>query len=58
MNYRRTKEISQKSFYRQNISNQSIMDGRTVSAHKFRTRLGFKHYDVTLTKKISTNKNN
>ena len=26
------------------------MDCRTTSAHKFRTRLGFKYYDVILTK--------
>ena len=29
------------------------MDCRTVSAHKFRTRLGFKQYDVILTKEQS-----
>ena len=29
------------------------MDCRTTSAHKFRTRLGFKQYDVVLTKKQS-----
>ena len=38
------------------------MDCRTTLAHKFRTRLGFKQYDVNLIiiiiKKISTNKNN
>ena len=27
-----------------------IMDCRTTSAHKFRTRFGFKQYDVSLTK--------
>ena len=27
-----------------------IMDCKTTSAHKFRTRLGFKQYDVILTK--------
>ena len=27
-----------------------IMDWRTVAAHNFRTRLGFKQYDVILTK--------
>ena len=26
------------------------MDSRTTSAHKFRTGLGFKQYDVVLTK--------
>ena len=30
-----------------------IMDCRTTSAHKFRTRLGFKQYDVILTKEES-----
>ena len=30
-----------------------IMNCRTTSAHKFRTRLGFKQYDVTLTKEKS-----
>ena len=30
-----------------------IMDCRTTSAHKFRTRLGFKQYDVILTKEQS-----
>ena len=29
------------------------VDCRTISAHKFRTRLGFKQYDVILTKKQS-----
>ena len=28
------------------------MDCRTTSAHKFRTKLGFKQYDVILTKNI------
>ena len=36
-----------------------IMDCRTKSAHTFRTRLGFKQYNVILTKKtISAHKNN
>ena len=29
------------------------MDGRTTSAHKFRTRLALKQYDVILTKEKS-----
>ena len=29
------------------------MDCRTAAAHKFRTRLGFKQYDVILTKEQS-----
>ena len=29
------------------------MDFRTTPAHKFRTRLGFKQYDVILTKEKS-----
>ena len=30
-----------------------IIDCRTTAAHKFRTRLGFKQYDVILTKEQS-----
>ena len=30
-----------------------IMDYKTTSSHKFRSRLGFKHYDVILTKQQS-----
>ena len=29
------------------------MDCQTISAHKFKTRLGFKEYDVILTKEQS-----
>ena len=29
------------------------MDCRTIAVHKFRTRLGFKHYDVILAKEQS-----
>ena len=35
------------------MSIKVIMDCRTTSAHKFRTRLGFKQYDVILTKEQS-----
>ena len=34
-------------------SDRLIMDCRTTSAYKFRTRLGFKQYDVILTKEQS-----
>ena len=40
------------------------MDSRTAMAHKFRTRLGFKQYNVILTKeqsvltKVTKNKHN
>ena len=30
-----------------------LKDCRTISAHKFRTRLGFKQYDVILTEEQS-----
>ena len=35
------------------MSIKVIMDCRTTSAHKFRTRLGFKQYDVIITKEQS-----
>ena len=37
-------------FIEENLTIKVIMDCRTLSAHKFRTRLGFKPYDVILTK--------
>ena len=35
------------------LDTRVIMDCRTTSAHKFRTRLGFKQYDIILTKEQS-----
>ena len=35
------------------LASKVFMDCRTTSAHKFRTRLGFKQYDLTLTKEQS-----
>ena len=38
-------------FIRKELATKVIMDCRTTAAHKFRTRLGFKQYDVILTNK-------
>ena len=43
-------KIIQKKFNRQMLA---IMGCRKTSAHKYRTKLGFKQYDVILTKKQS-----
>ena len=40
-------------FIDEKLTIKVIMDCRTTSAHKFRTRLGFKQYDVILTKEQS-----
>ena len=40
----------QQNFTDETLAVKVIMDCRTTSAHKFRTRLGFKQYDVILTK--------
>ena len=40
-------------FIDEKLAVKVIMDCRTTSAHKFRTRLGFKQYDVILTKEQS-----
>ena len=37
-------------FLDENLASKVIMICRTTSAHKFRTRLEFKRYDITLTK--------
>ena len=37
-------------FINKKIGIKVIMDCRTTLVHKFRARLGFKHYDVILTK--------
>ena len=38
-------------FIDENLAIKVIMDCRTTSAYKFKTRLGFKQYDVILTKR-------
>ena len=38
-------------FIRKELAAKVIMDCRTTAVHKFTTRLGFKQYDVILTKK-------
>ena len=40
-------------FIDEKLAVKVIMDCRATSAHKFRTKLGFKHYDVILTKEKS-----
>ena len=46
-------KIIQKKFNRQMLAIKVIMGCRKTSAHKYRTKLGFKQYDVILTKKQS-----
>ena len=36
------------TFIDKKLAVKTFMDCRTTSAHKFRTRLGFKQYDVNL----------
>ena len=45
--------IDEKSNQQKVLAVKVIMDCRTASAHKFRTRLSFKRYYVILTKKQS-----
>ena len=47
------KKQSNRIFIDEKLTVKVIMDCRTTSEHKFRTRLGFKKYDVILTKKQS-----
>ena len=47
------KIIIQKKFNRQMLPIKVIMGCRKTSAHKHRTKLGFKQHDVILTKKQS-----
>ena len=47
------KKQIKKLFIDEKLAIKLIMDCRTTSAHKFRTRLGFKQYDVILTKEQS-----
>ena len=46
------KQVS-RIFIDKKLAIKVIMDCRITSAHKFRTRLGFKQYDVILTKEQS-----
>ena len=46
----KSKKQYNRNFKDEKLVVKVIMDCRTTSAHKFRTRLGFKHYDVILTK--------
>ena len=43
------KEVD-RNFIDKKLATKVIMDCRTTMTHKFRTRLGFKQYDVILTK--------
>ena len=48
----RKKQVN-RIFIDKKLAIKVIMDCRITSAHKFRTRLGFKQYDVILTKEQS-----
>ena len=48
-----TKKQVNKIFIDKRLATKVIMDCRTTLAHRFRTRLGFKQYDVILTKQQS-----
>ena len=47
------KKQANRIFIDKKLTMKVIMNCRTTSAHKFRTRLGFKQYDVILTKERS-----
>ena len=47
------KKQSNTIFVEKELAIKVILDCRTTAAHKFRTRLGFKQYDVILTKEQS-----
>ena len=49
----KSKKQCNRIFKDEKLAIKVIMDCRTTSAHKCRTRLGFKHYDVILTKEQS-----
>ena len=38
---------------RANLATKVIIDRRTIAVHKFRTRVGFKQYDINLTEEQS-----
>ena len=44
------KKQSNKSFVDKKLAIKVIIDCRAIATHKFNTRLGFKQFDVTLTK--------
>ena len=46
----RTKKQCKRIFIDKNVAVKVIMDCKTTSTHKFRTRLEFKQYDIILTK--------
>ena len=46
-----------RTFMDEKLATKVIMDCRTISAHKLRSRLGLKQYDVNKTT-ISINENN
>ena len=47
------KKQPKRIFTNKKLAVKVIMDWRTIAAHKFRTRLGCKQYDITLTKEKS-----
>ena len=47
------KKQGNRIFIKEKLAIKVIMDCRTTLAHEFRTRLGFKQYDVILTKEQS-----
>ena len=48
-----TKKQCNRTFIDKKLAIKVIMDCRTTSTHKFRTRSGFKQYNVILTKEKS-----
>ena len=51
--HNKSKKQCNRIFKGEKLAIKVIMDCRTTSAHVCRTRLGFKHYDVILTKEQS-----
>ena len=47
------KSTAQQKFNKQKLAVKVIMDCRTTSAYKFRTKLGFKQYHIILSKEQS-----
>ena len=45
-----SKKQPNRVFIQKELATKVIMNYRTTAAHKFRTRLGFKQYDIILTK--------
>ena len=46
------KKTTQENFYKQKASSQSNHGLKKIAAHKFRTRLGSKQYDITKEKSV------